>query len=528
MTQHAAPDIDIDGDDARPLAQSVAKKSAARKNKKGVKPIAPKPAQIVADSESESDVASSNDEDSGSNSPSEDDLVNEEELIAERPKVVSIASKQKHSKAAEKDGYESYELDDVSAIRRNQSKGKAPRAAESLFDSEDESGSDESMLDAPPRNTDADIEMAEKIQDFLVHVPPVGRHRRTVSASSGSSGRATSVPDSEVEIHEIDDSESDDGAAAHKKPRQVSAARRRQADSEKPSVRRSSASTDAPSGTDVYDRTEASWHVTARLVYPAPNRDLGLNAQPAELQFVLRSSIGSVRHDLLFHDSYPTISTRAGFARPHLIKGALIRVSSRHIHERLLKDPSFAAALAPIPLDRINIGLVDLEVAEVKARVETLLKDHRYIFPADKKNGQLKLDQPFCHGAIPFVIKEVFFSKPSFLTQNIEHFPRNPKNPAEIYLPLPLIALPTTAVYASLVEYRMSGTRQPAPFTEDAFEDIYRNHIATLEQNLASAPKSTHKLLHNLFKQVTAHRSVSEHATGSSSTLIQLVDVPSD
>ncbi|KAF8145580.1 hypothetical protein K438DRAFT_1991670 [Mycena galopus ATCC 62051] len=275
--KHAAPDIDIDSDDERPLVQSATKKSVARKNKKSVQPTAPKPPQIVADSESESEVASASDEDSENNSPSDDDLVNEEEFIAERPKVIS-----KKSKAApEVDGYESYELDDVAAIRRKQSKGKEPRAAQNLFDSENESASDESMPDAPPRNAKADIEMAEKIQDFLVHVPPAGRHRRTASTSSGSSSRATSVPDSEVEIHEIDDSESDDDGATHKKPRQVSAARKKQADSEKPSVRRPNAATDAPSTSDVSDRTEASWHVTARLAYPAPNRhrDLLYNIQ---------------------------------------------------------------------------------------------------------------------------------------------------------------------------------------------------------------------------------------------------------
>ncbi|KAJ7712108.1 hypothetical protein B0H14DRAFT_3172038 [Mycena olivaceomarginata] len=266
------------------------------------------------------------------------------------------------------------------------------------------------MPDAPPRNTKVNV----KIENMEVDMPPAGRHRRSSSASSWSSGRALSVPSSEnlSDVEAADSEPGFDDNVVTKKPRKVSAARQQQADSEKPSVRRSTA-TPAPGAPDVVEQTEASWQVTARLVLPAPGRDIGLTAQDPELQFVLRSTIASIKSDLFFVDMYPTISTRAGFARPHLIKAALIRLSSRHIHHRLVNDPNFAATLAPIPLDRINIirgdfkkcavaclaghyHLADLEKAEVKRRVEDLLKDHRYIFPVDKKaGGKLRsLDSP--------------------------------------------------------------------------------------------------------------------------------------
>jgi hypothetical protein len=58
-------------------------------------------------------------------------------------------------------------------------------------------------------------------------------------------------------------------------------------------------------------------------------------------------------------------------------------------------------------------------------------------------------------------------------------------------------------VYASLLELRMTGQRQPIAFTEDAFEDIYRIHIQTLESTRAAAPISMHKVLHQLFNDVT-------------------------
>ncbi|KAJ7805231.1 hypothetical protein B0H14DRAFT_3882987 [Mycena olivaceomarginata] len=528
--KHAPPDIDVDSDEPEQRAKSVSKKPAAKRSEKAgsaVKPVARQPAKIVAESGSESSASSDNESESGS--PSEEDDANEQELLAERPKVVPAASAKLRRPTGPVD---------ISEARRHKTGQKVPSAASELFDSDDgelhpksfrepviniDSDSDSSMPDAPPRNMKVNV----KIENMEVDMPPAGRHRRSSSASSWSSGRALSVPPSEnLSDVEAADSEPglDDNVAA-KKPRKVSAARQKQADSEKPSVRRSTVT--QPGAPDVVERTEASW-------------------QDPELQFVLRSTIASIKSDLFFVDMYPTIATRAGFARPHLIKAALIRLSSRHIHHRLVNDPDFAAALAPIPLDRINIirgdfkkcavaclaghyHLADLEEAEVKRRVEDLLKDHRYIFPVDKRaGGKLRFDQPFAHPAIIHMLKELGFSKPSFVTEHLELFPTIPEKPDERELPVPLLAIPATALYAGFVELRMTGSRQPTLFTEDAFEDIYRNHVAAIELNRRDAPKATHKLLHGLFNQVMANRNTADHTSGSAATLIQLVDVPSD
>ncbi|KAJ7841712.1 hypothetical protein B0H14DRAFT_3140134 [Mycena olivaceomarginata] len=561
--QHAPPDIDVDRDEPEQRAKPVAKKPAAKKSEKAgsaVKPVAPQPPKIVAESGSESSTSSDNE--SGSDSPSEEDDTNEQELLAESSPAASAKSKRPTGPVAISDNSNrSYEIDDVAAARRHKTGRKEPPAASELFDSDDgerrsksfrqpvinvDSDSDSSMPDAPPRNTRVNV----KIERMEVDMPPAGRHRRSSSASSWSSGRTLSVPSSEnLSDVEVADSEpaSDDNVAA-KKPRKVSAARQQQADSEKPSVRRSTATPAAPGtrASDVVERTEASWHVTACLVLPAPGRNIGLTAQDPELQFVLCSAIASIKSDLFFVDMYPTISTRAGFARPHLIKAALIRVSSRHIHHRLVKDPDFAAALAPIPLDRINIirgdfkkcavaclaghyHLADLDEGEVKRRVEDFLKDHRYIFPVDKRaGGKLQFDQPFAHPAIIHMLKELGFSKPSFVTEHLKLFPTIAEKPDERELPVPLLAIPATALYAGFVELRMTGSRQPTLFTEDAFEDTYRNHVAAIELNRRDAPKATHKLLHGLFNQVMANRNTADYSSGSAATLIQLADVPSD
>ncbi|KAJ7498398.1 hypothetical protein B0H11DRAFT_1997606 [Mycena galericulata] len=226
---------------------------------------------------------------------------------------------------------------------------------------------------------------------------------------------------------------------------------------------------------------------------------------------------------MLFLESYPLMVSRPGFARPHMITVARrLGPSAAHILERLLPDAEFAAILAPIPLDRMNLlrgnmkrcavscilaffQLADLEPEKVKARVEELLKDHRYIFPTDPKTGGLQLNMPFCHSSIRFVLKEELLNA-SFATQNLDRFPATySKQPTHRELPDAMVALAATGVYAALVEYRMTGQRQNIAFTEDAYEDTYRNHITTLQQVRSTAPRSLHGILHGLFTEVTAN-----------------------
>ncbi|KAJ7838948.1 hypothetical protein B0H14DRAFT_2788253, partial [Mycena olivaceomarginata] len=251
-----------------------------------------------------------------------------------------------------------------------------------------------------------------------------------------------------------------------------------------------------------------------------------------------------IKIHMLFVDAYPVMVSRPGFGRPYMIKAARARPGAIYILERLLSDPTFGAILAPIPIDRMNIlrgnikrcavncvaafyGLADLEPEQVKVRIEELLKDHRYIFSVASGTGKLQLDRPFCHGSMRFVLKEELFTNPAFVTQNIERFvSKHDKKPDEPELPDPVVAVVATAQYAALCEYRLSGKRQNIPFTEDTYEDIYRNHMATLQLTRENAPKSMHDILHTLFKQVTEDNKVSHTSSGSSATLIQLVDVP--
>ncbi|KAJ6548323.1 hypothetical protein B0H10DRAFT_2243064 [Mycena sp. CBHHK59/15] len=294
---------------------------------------------------------------------------------------------------------------------------------------------------------------------------------------------------------------------------------------------------------DCANHPESSWDTSAQLVLPAPNKDIGLTAQHPEVQLMLRGTIEIIKISLFLEDFYPLMASRVGWVRPRMVTVTEGHPSLIHILERLLKDPLFATILSPVPLNRINIqqgdikrcvtnvvlamyGLTGLTAAEIKLRVEDLLKDHRYIFLVNA-TGQMQLALPFHHAAIKHIIKEQMMTSSVFKGRNYEHLPaRHPKHPDAREVADPMVAVAATATYASLLELCLTGERQPIAFTEDAFEDIYRIHIKTLVDTHAAAPISMHKVLHQLFHDVTTTTQGAQTSAGSSATHINLVDVP--
>ncbi|KAF8123513.1 hypothetical protein K438DRAFT_2003393 [Mycena galopus ATCC 62051] len=198
-----------------------------------------------------------------------------------------------------------------------------------------------------------------------------------------------------------------------------------------------------------------------QLILPAPNKDIGLTAQRPEVQLMLRGTIDAVQAFLYLVEFYPVYVSCEGWIRPGMIEVATGKPALIHVLDRLLNDAQFAAILSPIisyiPLDRINItrgdikrcvltvvwviyNLKGLTAGEVKTRVEELLKDHR-----------------------PFSI---------FKGRNYERLARHPKHPDAREIADPMVAVAGTAVYACLLELRLTAERQAMAFTKDAFEDI--------------------------------------------------------
>ncbi|KAJ7112166.1 hypothetical protein C8R44DRAFT_741871 [Mycena epipterygia] len=213
-------------------------------------------------------------------------------------------------------------------------------------------------------------------------------------------------------------------------------------------------------------RSELSWDRSTRLVLSAPNKDIGFTVQHPEVQLMLRGTINTQRMDLMINDFYPTMITRVDFIRPKMIVAADIHPSTIHVKQCLMIDPKFAAILAPIPLDRINIQcgdvkqfavsivismyrLTDLTPAEINVRVEELFKDHRYIFPVNpiRTDEIVVAIPPRLHQAGrqgPDDVKHHRLQKPQLRSSPARH----PKHPEAHKLVDSMVAMGATVIYA--------------------------------------------------------------------------------
>ncbi|KAJ6605727.1 hypothetical protein B0H10DRAFT_603934 [Mycena sp. CBHHK59/15] len=550
-------------------------------------------AKLVAESASDAESPSSEEESAKSNNSEDSDshelddvapTINE--FVAEVPRIVpkkvKSTKEESEEESDDQDG-EDVEMTDIkqpwmvkpsvqqlfeSDEDEDVSENSVALKAKKVNRSKPQSDSDEEFPEALGRaltNSDSEMDFHEHMAKAVSTVPRRSHSRRS-SGASWSSGQDLLVPDSDMDnvLDDFLDNEDVEPivpiAVQKKKARKVSAARQKQADLEKPEVRAAPVppkkmlpgrqsqlghmlAADALAvEDDPSTRPEDSWHVSARVVYPAPGKDVGLNSQSEELKSVLRGSIELVKTSILFEDAYPSIISRAGYARTILLQAAIALPAAIHVKHRLTTDLKYAAILADILIDRVNIlrgGVKRVAVAvapgfyliaglspgKTKERVEELLKDHRYIFPVDPQTNRLQVEKPFHHPALRAVLKEAVFAG-QFKMKNIHLFiSTSKKRSGELELPDSMVALGGTALYATLLEYRLTGERQTINFTEGAYEETYRNHMKTLADTRAAAPVALHKVLHSLFNVVTDSKAAMPEA-GSSATLINLVDLP--
>ncbi|KAJ7643459.1 hypothetical protein DFH06DRAFT_1333704 [Mycena polygramma] len=391
-------------------------------------------------------------------------------------------------------------------------------------DAEDEDVGEAPVPSKKPKSAyrseyDRDMELHEAIAKGLT-----GISRR------GSTGSRMSESDADDSMAEDEDAP----VAPKKKARKISAARQKKAEMERPEVRPAPAApvkqsrglTDqldriAAATVDAASRPEDQWHISARIMFPAPGKDIGLSGQTEELKAVLRGCIEFIKLSLLFEDAYPAVISRTGYARSYLLRAAEERLpQAYHIQQRLENDLGFAARLADIPLDRTNILRGDFKRFACQDAPDLLKFAH--LPPAE---GRLMVELPFHNGSLISLLKKAVFTA-QFKAKNLHLFVSTSANhPERLELPDAMVCLGATALYGSLVEYRATGKRQHIPFTEGAYEDVYRNHMKTLSDTRASAPTALRRVMHDLYTLVTETTASAPTATGSSSVLINLVEV---
>ncbi|KAJ7838911.1 hypothetical protein B0H14DRAFT_3699311 [Mycena olivaceomarginata] len=553
--KHAAPAIAIDTDDEDEPQQKTVKAKTKTVTKASKTPVVPvkvvkptaalKPAKLVPDSNSESESS----DDSEEHNVSDAGTPNAEEFLIEAPRIIG---KRKS-------------VPIVSDKEDNEMPDAPPRAAQDLFDDDRESDGADPLLEALKRASelkakkgqlsdddmagfDSDREFHEEMAKSTRYIERTEARGRSLSTGSWSSGHGLDVPDTDDEgladFALYDESgDEEEPAAKPTKTRKVSAARQKKANLERPQVRAASQIKSEPQASIPLSRPESSYHESARFVNPPPGKDVRLNDQPDACKAVVRGAIALLKISIFCENSYMQILSRTGFGKGYLVQSAEnLGNDAVHIKQRLMTDPKYLAVLADLLVDRVNIirgsvkkvaaslapglyKILGLTSEATMKLIEELLKDHCYIFGVDPHTSRIKTDEPFLHAAIIAVIKQAILTG-AFKAQ-VEHLfvSTNPDHPDRLELPDAMVCIATTAVYATLVEYRTTGERQPINFTEAAYEDTYRNHMKSLADTRVYAPKALGQVLHRLYLETTETKSAQPSA-GSSATLINLVDIP--
>ncbi|KAH8980473.1 hypothetical protein EDB92DRAFT_1953940 [Lactarius akahatsu] len=257
------------------------------------------------------------------------------------------------------------------------------------------------------------------------------------------------------------------------------------------------------------------------------NMSLGNNIYTMPPPVLAETTLDDLRATLIFNDTFPDGILATCFIRSSLNTAAEKVVKKKpaasSIQERLLADDDYVLKIAPvlrarIPLfrsevkDRCNSIVLAEYTSKVPAdiiqSVDWQLSGYNYVHPKGPKglgsNRLIMRSQPYRNSRIILVIHDLFFTggNGSFRARYDHLFPGNTGNDGQVVreVPIPMVALVATALYASLREWR-TGDLQTTEFSTTTYFDVYRNHISTLEVILNDRESAFHKMMAAIYAQ---------------------------
>ncbi|KAI0941787.1 hypothetical protein AcW1_003584 [Taiwanofungus camphoratus] len=248
------------------------------------------------------------------------------------------------------------------------------------------------------------------------------------------------------------------------------------------------------------------------IVWPEKGGILSLNSQKPHVQDVLRAGISKVLIDICFNHAFPE-SLKQKFMGNALIDCAEA-LGYKDIKKRLCNDRDYNKELSNLPAQRVSStcyeikqktdAMVDGYYGCMKpgrhSTVEWLLKFLHFIYPCDAEKQTIDSIKPFQHPAIIAGLQQCFFSGlKSFGHKNINLFTTSdPERPDEKEIPMAMLGLVTTAIFASLMQWS-STEKMKVNFGADAFIGVYEEAIAFLTAIKTQGPRQYHTMMRRLF-----------------------------
>ncbi|KAG2085715.1 hypothetical protein BD769DRAFT_1681547 [Suillus cothurnatus] len=265
--------------------------------------------------------------------------------------------------------------------------------------------------------------------------------------------------------------------------------------------------------------------------------------QNNETRRVVRDAIIDAKGYIIFVDAYPELVDKNQVSLQSLLTVAGNRHGGvRAIKERLQVDAQYAAHLASLVEPRIPLLRRDLKVAACTnidsyfrlgnnmVKAKKLMEQHAYIYALrfDSNDDASPIGKkPYQGDLLIFLIYEgVFTGAKSIGVKFAERFvelANNKGNRPE--MPIPLLALVATAVYAALF-WKTLGSPGKFNFTGNQFSETYVFHVKFLEDLKRDAPGKFHCMMADIYEAVqTLKRKGNDHFANEHQDALGLLDL---
>ncbi|KAI9445639.1 hypothetical protein BJY52DRAFT_1194228 [Lactarius psammicola] len=254
-----------------------------------------------------------------------------------------------------------------------------------------------------------------------------------------------------------------------------------------------------------------AWPTDTDLVLPPGTTKLMLTSQQPLVRAVVQDAIKNLRASLMFSHAFPDAIVAFSFT-----KESLIAAAESHKPVKIAQLPC-----AQIPLlqskvkERCNAITIPVLLAigspsNITQVACQQLLTYNYTFPiaatAQPLTRTYQRTHPYCNDRIISAIRDLFFTggKTSFASHFSNLFPvyKGPKGVSIREVPVPMVALVATALYATLHEW-CTGKQLATEFSANAYLDVYLGHINTFKHIQTKQPSAYHIMMADIYSQAS-------------------------
>ncbi|KAF8260296.1 hypothetical protein EI94DRAFT_1811888 [Lactarius quietus] len=248
-------------------------------------------------------------------------------------------------------------------------------------------------------------------------------------------------------------------------------------------------------------------HVDTNLVFMEGSTKLMLTHQRPVIQSIVQDAIDNIRASLLVRNAFPDAIVAFVFTKDALHKAAeqCDKPGATTVQARLQDDEEYMAKLVSLPRARISLIHSEVKdrcnavshatilgigsVMEVARVIGNQLSHYTYTFPRVPPNfgagGLVKRSLPYRNEWI-IAFGHLF----------PVHFGDNGRPSREV--PVPMVALIVTALYATLYEWR-TGEQMTHGFSANSYMDVYAGHVNTLRHVMENRERAFHVMMSDIY-----------------------------